>query len=237
MAMVVFTCPVGLMPYLNLDLDYFDHPKTRRLIGLLGKGSEVIPIRVWAYVGKYHARDGKLAGYSAQEIESIVGWWGKEGELVEALLKVGFLRNNGDGFYVHDWIDHEGHIVAYKEKAQMMANARWGRESLQELCNAPSNALSNAITKPTIPTKLNNKKEVAETKIDFCWNTFKFLNVDSKKKAILKDKFPSVDIEKELKKMEAWLMANPKNRKSNYARFIVNWLSKNQDRSKKDDYL
>jgi len=225
------------MPYLNLDLDYFDHPKTRRLIGLLGKGSEVIPIRVWAYCGKYHARDGKLSGYSAQEIESIVGWWGKEGDMIEALVSVGFLRKNGDGYYVHDWLDHEGHIVAYHEKAKMMAYARWGRESLEELCNAPSNAVSNANTIPTIPTKPTNKKELAETKVDFCWSTFKFFNLTQKKKEILKEKFPAVDIEKQIKAMEAWLMANPKNRKSNYARFIVNWLSRNQDKAKRDEYL
>jgi len=34
----------------------------------------------------------------------------------------------------------------------------------------------------------------------------------------------------EIKKMEAWLKANPKKRKKNYEPFIVNWLSKTQDR-------
>jgi len=44
----------------------------------------------------------------------------------------------------------------------------------------------------------------------------------------LKESFPSIDVESEIKKMEAWLLANPKKRKKNYARFIVNWLSRIQ---------
>ena len=133
------------MPYLNLDLDFFEHPKTKRLIGLLGKGSEVIPIRVWAYAGKYHAGDGKLTGYSAQEIESIAGWWGVLGKMMEALVCVGFLHKIKGGWQIHDWKEHEGHIVMFKERAKTAAYARWG-------LNATSNATSNAPTLPTLPT-------------------------------------------------------------------------------------
>ena len=67
------------MPYLNLDLNYFDHIKTKRLVGLLGRGSEVLPIRLWCACGKHRAESGKLDGYSAQEIESLVEWWGESG--------------------------------------------------------------------------------------------------------------------------------------------------------------
>lgn len=59
------------MASLNLDMDYFGHPKTKRLVGLLGRGAEVLPLRLWCHVGKYHAQDGRLAGYSPQEIEAI----------------------------------------------------------------------------------------------------------------------------------------------------------------------
>ena len=113
------------MPYLNLDLDYFNHPKTSRLIGLLGKGSEVLPIKLWAYAGKYHAKDGRLAGYSAQEIEAIVGWWGRPGELTEALARVGFVRKDTEGFSINDWSAHSGHIFSISERNRKVANARW----------------------------------------------------------------------------------------------------------------
>jgi len=43
--------------------------------------------------------------------------------------------------------------------------------------------------------------------------------------------FPAVDVLSELRRMEAWASANPVNRKSNWQRFIVNWLTRAQDRA------
>lgn len=43
--------------------------------------------------------------------------------------------------------------------------------------------------------------------------------------------YPACDIDRQLAAMSAWLTANPaKARKSNWARFITNWLSRQQDR-------
>lgn len=36
--------------------------------------------------------------------------------------------------------------------------------------------------------------------------------------------FPTVDVEGEIRRAEAWLLANPRRRKKNYTRFITNWL-------------
>lgn len=46
--------------------------------------------------------------------------------------------------------------------------------------------------------------------------------------------YPAVSVYPEIRKMEAWASANPKNRKSNWQRFIVNWLTKAQDRAGTD---
>ena len=66
------------MAYLNLDPDYFNHPKTIRLIGLLGVGAAEYPIRLWCYCAKYHPVDGLLRGYSDVEIESAASWRGEK---------------------------------------------------------------------------------------------------------------------------------------------------------------
>ncbi len=42
--------------------------------------------------------------------------------------------------------------------------------------------------------------------------------------------FPAVNVEQELRKMELWAVANPAKRKSNWFRFITNWLSREQER-------
>lgn len=117
------------MPALNLSLDYFDHRKTKRLVGLLGRGAEVLPIRLWCYCGKYHTNDGSLADYSEQEIESIAGWWGVIGKAVEALIRVGFLEIDADSsaIRIHDWEEHAGHFVRYHEAAKVAARVRWER--------------------------------------------------------------------------------------------------------------
>lgn len=41
--------------------------------------------------------------------------------------------------------------------------------------------------------------------------------------------YPAVNLDSELAKAAAWLMANPKNKKSNYARFLTSWLTRAQD--------
>jgi len=42
--------------------------------------------------------------------------------------------------------------------------------------------------------------------------------------------FPAVNVPLQLNKAAAWLDANPKQRKSNYARFMFNWLTRSQDK-------
>ena len=129
------------MPYLNVDLAYFTHRKTIRLVGLLGRGAEVLPIKLWSHCGVHHAESGKLTSYGPEEIEAVAGWWGEKGRAVEAMLTVGFLDHDKEGnLQVHDWFDHAGHLAAFKKRARTAAKARWR-------LYATSNALSNAKSK------------------------------------------------------------------------------------------
>lgn len=127
------------MADLNLDVDYFEHPKTKRLIGLLGRGAEVLPLKLWCYCGKYHAEDGRLSEYGAHEIESVMGWWGKKGDAIKAMVKVGFVDKDVGGYQVHGWAERQGHIDALRKRARNAANARW---------DAIRNASGNAQASP-----------------------------------------------------------------------------------------
>jgi hypothetical protein len=153
------------VPNLNLDLNFFDHPKTRRLVGLLGRGSEVLPIKLWAYAGKVRAEDGRLIGHAAQEIESIAGWWGKPGEMLEVMLRDGtrFLEQEEDGTYIlHDWLEYQGHLAAYKIRAKKANDARWGKLAGVPVKAENATSIPQAshkespkpavLTKPTKPT-------------------------------------------------------------------------------------
>lgn len=43
--------------------------------------------------------------------------------------------------------------------------------------------------------------------------------------------YPAISVETEIAKARAWAMANPKNTKSNWRRFLVNWMGRAQERA------
>ena len=139
------------MAYLNFDPNYFEHPKTRRLVGLTGERGEIYPIRLWCYCSKYHAENGKFINYSAEEIEAILHWGGEKNLLVNSMTKVGFLNKKGNHYEVNDWKEHEGHIINYKKRSKIAAKARW--DKIKNKSNAPSNAKD----KPKHPNQASNQ--------------------------------------------------------------------------------
>lgn len=81
--------------------------------------------------------------------------------------------------------------------------------------------------KESIKERINKEeRNIKERKIIFNNEIFKLENIPKEKLEKWKEAFPLIDVDVELKKMEAWLAANPKNKKVNYERFIVNWLSR-----------
>jgi len=170
----------GVMPYLNLDPDYFAHPKTVRLCGLLGPEAGVYPLKLWAYCAKFHPINADLSTYSKEEIESAIGWRGEAGKLVDSLVRVGMLEVCDEHFCVHDWKEHQGHLEAYKVRGKIAAEARWAKLRAKKEKNATSNASSmlEAMPQPTnqpaIPTNQLDKKHIWFSDSDFslAWNAW-----------------------------------------------------------------
>jgi hypothetical protein len=95
---------------MNLPETYWTDRKTRALMRLLGKGAEVLPLRLWSHVSGRHGADGRLAGYKPQEMEDAAGWWGEPGKFVAAMLEVGWLEPLPDGqpgYQCHEWEQHQ----------------------------------------------------------------------------------------------------------------------------------
>ncbi len=165
------------MAYINLDLAFPRHPKTRRLVGLLGRGAEMLLIRLWCYCGEHHCETGALTGYSEQEIETIVEWWGAKGVAVDAMVKVGFLvKDEKGGYHVKDWLEHSGHLRMLKVRAKANAEKRWRKIQPEDShdfdnqdatsiasSNASGTASSNAPSKPSIPSSSSTKKRTSKT--------------------------------------------------------------------------
>lgn len=132
---------------INLDSDYPTHPKVYRLIDLLGRSAEILPIRLWCWCAKHHGDGGVSSGLSTQEIETAMRWWGGPGKAVDALFQAGFLDKHAKHghFVIHDWDERNPHAKVYHERAKKAATARWAkREKPPPVFDASSNASSNA---------------------------------------------------------------------------------------------
>ena len=102
----------------------------------------------------------------------------------------------------------------------------------------------NASLSKLIPTKENTTKEnttkennMHGTKIIFNNRTFKFENIPKEKIDKWKEAYLYCNVDLELKKMEAWLAANPERRKKNYEKFIVNWLARAKGEKANGKYI
>lgn len=138
------------MPYLNLDPNYFEHHKTRRLVALLGPYTDVLPLRLWAYCAKFHPLDGRLRGYSAEEIGTIIGVVGDPKPALAALAKVGFISANSGGYACVDWGEHQGHLMAFSRRGKAAAKARWKQYAERNASSMPTHSLRNA---PAVPIR------------------------------------------------------------------------------------
>lgn len=76
------------------------------------------------------------------------------------------------------------------------------------------------------------RREAAREKIEFNFETGSFDGPLCDHFGRWTAAFPAVQVDAEVLRAGAWLLANPKNKKSNYLAFLTNWLSRAQDRAR-----
>jgi hypothetical protein len=113
------------MKSVNVDLNYFTHPKTTRLLRLLGEGAEAIPIRIWCYCGEHMPEDGVMRGFSVSEIELVGGWKGDPSKALKALKAVGFLDKTEKDSGVHCWLQRQAPLRVMKRLSDQARKKRW----------------------------------------------------------------------------------------------------------------
>ena len=69
----------------------------------------------------------------------------------------------------------------------------------------------------------------ASTNIRFDANNGSFDGIEESQMEIWKKAFPAVNLQLEIAKAGAWIVANPKQTKSNYNRFLTSWFTRCQD--------
>lgn len=239
------------MIYLNLDPNYFDHEKTLRLIARLGPGSEVLPLRLWARAFKSCPEDGEFKNIDAVEIEFLAGWNGEPGKAETELLRLGFIERSENGYKIHKWLEHEGHVKALSERGKAAASARWQKyrsdadalhkhaDALHKhsLGNAPSRTYPNhTVPNHTTPSRSNvapspTGSEPPVLVFPTVGNGEKEWGLLDAKLKEYAESFPGVDALMECRKARQWCIDNVQKRKTprGMPGFLSRWLSKAQD--------
>lgn len=152
----------------------------------------------------------------------------------ESVLAQFFIQQEGE--YHHERIDDE--LKKSNEISEKRAKAARMRQQSQS--NSSANAHANAEQKHTQPqpqphinTEGGDKSppSARSEKVAFDSHRGKFVNVTEQQLSVWRNAYPAIQIETELNKAAAWLVSNPKNRKSDYLRFLNNWLNRAQDRA------
>jgi len=90
---------------------------------------------------------------------------------------------------------------------------------------------SFALTHENAPAPNIKKPPKKPPRISFDFENRSFSGITDVDRTQWGEAYPALDIEREIRKMAVWLVANPENRKSNYPRFINKWLTREQDRA------
>ena len=100
------------------------------------------------------------------------------------------------------------------ENGKRAARARWGDES-----DGNANAL------------LNSKKEIPNRKYTekATWDENDGWDVPESLLLVWSETYVSLDVNKELAKMNAWLLSNPSKRYKHWKRFVNGWLNRSQE--------
>ena len=103
-------------------------------------------------------------------------------------------------------------ISRFKIKVKVGSEERW----------ADASKVFAHLLKEYTKAELNGKKpEPYKDKV----NNF-FNKIDEDWKKALKEAYPNVDIESELKASKMWLLSNPNKAKSNFKTYVNNWMAK-----------
>lgn len=243
---------------IRLSTGFYSHPKTIKLIRIVGAEGVLCLQRLWIWSAQNRA-DGNLAGFEDEDIEIAACWSGGCGEFVQALAKLRFLDGDTGAYALHGWGEHQGYVTQEAERiarAKKAANTRWGKTTSDASSNAQSmpeaqktDTSSNAPnqTKPSIRREDSLRSSscpehhsvdsgqmpaLLDAVITLPLNTGEEHPVTQGEIDQWQDLYPSVDVPQALRSMKGWLIANRQKRKTKtgISRFVQAWLSREQDR-------
>jgi len=139
-------------------------------------------------------------------------------ELTAAQLIVRY--DSGGKIYLAmtQWYERPRSKSKYPLPPKVICEQLHGHENICEQLQA-STTTTTTTTTSNAPNEITFDAEVG-------WG-----GVDESTVAAWREAYPALDIPTELAKAKEWIKANPKNRKSNWRRFLNGWLNRGQDRA------
>lgn len=137
------------------------------------------------------------------------------------------------GWRIVNYVHYRG-IRSQEERREYMRNYQRNRRAALKDVNQDVNNVSDvnqSSKQNAVSSKQNAKTTLASSEKISLSAEGEWVNIPPAMMEKWHEAYPAVDLKIELAKAAGWIMANPKNRKSNYARFLTNWLSRSQDRA------
>jgi|TARA_R110002020_G_scaffold273457_5_gene488639 hypothetical protein len=226
------------MTWLKIESGLMRHPKVGWLSKALGVNrNETVGLLVhlWAWCLDY-AEDGELSKYTSDDIAFHLGYNQQaaliQTDIMQALIDTGFVDQDGDRLTLHDWSDHQGSLIAAREKNRERQRRYAARKREVEAPNASANA------SPTGAIK--NTKNIIETKKDRPAHALAFKDLEPVTHDMVlrwEELFPELNISAELESMRVYLDASPPSKlpKRALGRFAINWLKRSNTENEQRD--
>ncbi|MEM5810146.1 MAG: phage replisome organizer N-terminal domain-containing protein [Candidatus Aenigmatarchaeota archaeon] len=161
---------------------------------------------------------------------------------IEKCKKNGKLQDLGNNiYYISNWNKFQ---LSERQKRRFMSAKTDTMSAKTDIMSSKADIYSNININSNSNSNSNSKREennihMSRTKqsfgsglhkIEFNFQTGIFENITEEDIKRWQEAYPIVNIPVEIKKIQEWVIANPKRKKKNWRRFIVNWLSKAQER-------
>jgi len=119
------------------------------------------------------------------------------------------------------------YVKIFETVGKQLANRSIDTPNTISISISKSNSKSNSIEDSS---DLKTRSE-PKPKVLFNHETLKWENITKEHTALWNKAYPACNLEIEFAKMKSWIIENPaKGHKSNWGKFIINWLSRAQDR-------
>lgn len=113
------------MSFVKIPTDYFKGKKLRKYQELSGDLAGGMPIRTLCVAAEERSPDGRLPALPTKALEALIGWTGRDGLLLEAMLEAELIEKDEKGYRIVGWEAEQGHILKFHERAKKAAKALW----------------------------------------------------------------------------------------------------------------